>query len=69
MELRETEGLGQVVVGAGIESRHPILLAATRGDDDDRRVGFAPDAPDHGLAVEVGQSQVEQDQVRAAAVP
>jgi hypothetical protein len=39
LELREVDRLGQVVVGAGIQSRHLVLRGVTRRDEDDGDVG------------------------------
>ena len=35
-ELAHAEGLGEVVVGADLEGVHLVVLAAARGDDEDR---------------------------------
>ena len=49
-QLGQPEGLGQVVVGALLERRHPIALVAPRRQDQDRRRRLAPDVTDDARA-------------------
>ena len=67
-QLGEPERLGDVVVGAGVEPDHDVgLLAAGREHDDREPLVPGPERPAHGEAVEVGEGQVEQHEVDAAA--
>ena len=63
----EAEGLGDVVVGAGIEAEDGVRLAVGGGQHDDRHRDAAPA---HELAelapVHVGQAEIQQDEVEAA---
>jgi hypothetical protein len=63
-ELLERERLGQVIVGAEVESRHLVVDGVARGQEEDR----TPDAllaerPEHLEAVAAGQHDVEDDEV------
>ena len=63
-ELGEAERLGDVVVGAGVETHHDVGLFAARGEHDDREPLVAcPEGPADREAVEVGQRQVEEHDV------
>src|SRR5690349_574467 len=63
-ELGEPERLGDVVVATGIETEHDVDLAVTRGEDHDRHVRVGPaDPAAHLDAVEIRQTEVEQDQL------
>ena len=67
-QLGEPERLGDVVVGAGVETHDDVGLLAAGGQHDDREPFVAgAQGPAHGEAVEVGQGQVEQHEVDAAA--
>src|SRR5665811_1362670 len=66
-ELVDVEGLGDVVVGAGLERVHLVAAAGAAGQHDDRRPGVAPHGPDDVHAVEVGQPEVEHNDVRGPA--
>ena len=62
-ELADAEGLGQVVVGARVERLDLFLLVAACGQDDDRpRIPLAQPCR-HFHAVDVGQAQIEDDQI------
>ncbi len=63
-ELAHTERLGHVVVGAGVECGDLVALGFARGEDHDRHVGPAPQARDHVEAGDVGQPEVEDDEIR-----
>ena len=63
-QLADPERLVDVVVGAEVESGDLLALAVPRREDDDRRLRPFADGADHFLAVEVGQAEVEQDQIR-----
>jgi hypothetical protein len=61
------EGRGDVIVGAGVEPRHPIAFAGMRRQHDDRRAcGVRPRAQQsaHVEPSQGRQAQVEQDHVR-----
>ena len=64
MQLRATERLDQIVVGAGLENGDDLRIAVAGGGDDDRDVIDRPQHCEHVTAVEVGQSQIEHHQVR-----
>jgi hypothetical protein len=59
-QLVHAEGLGEVVVGAGVEGGHLVLSC---GQHDDWSLGPAAQSVDDVDAVDVGQAEVEDDQV------
>ncbi len=63
-ELVHREGLGDVVVGAGIERGDLDRFRVARRQDDDRRRAPAPQGGRDGHAVHVGEPEVEDDDVR-----
>ncbi len=65
-QLAHPERLGEVIVGAGVERRDLVALLAAGGEHDDRHVAPLPQPPDHLQAVEIGQAQVEDDEVGLA---
>src|SRR5581483_11570767 len=65
-QLAEAEGLHDVVVRAELEPDDAVDLLALRADHDDRDVRAAPKLAANGEAVEVGQRQVEQDEIGLA---
>jgi hypothetical protein len=64
VQLRATERLYHVVVGAGLENGDDLRIAVAGGGDDDGDVVDRPQHCEHVTAVEVGQSQVEHHQIR-----
>jgi hypothetical protein len=63
-QLVEAEGLGQVVVGAGVEPAHHVLGGVTRGEHEDRRgPALAAQLGGHLEAVLLGEHDIEQDDV------
>jgi hypothetical protein len=62
-ELLGHDRLGDVVVGAGLEAGHHVVGVGLGGDDDDRHDALGPDEPAHVEPRDVGQAQVEQDEV------
>ena len=58
------EGLGDIVVGAGIEALHLVAPAVARGEDEHRHlaVGAAPFL-EHADAVDHRQAEIEHDRV------
>jgi hypothetical protein len=58
------EGLGEIVVGAGVEARHLLVPRAPRGEDQHRR-GHPPLAPalQDRHPVDLGQAQVQDHRV------
>jgi len=63
-QLGETEGFGDVVVGTRVEADDDVdLVAAGRDDDDVQLRVAAAQLAAHVDAVDVGQPQVEQDEV------
>ncbi len=67
LQLGEAERLDQVVVRARIQRVDPVRLLAVRGNDDDRDTGSLPEPPADLHAVDVGQLEVEQHDVRITA--
>src|SRR5207247_1299696 len=65
-ELARAEGLADVVVGAHVEGRHLVALLTARGQDDDRDVSPLAQPADHVDAVDVGQPEIDDDDVRLA---
>ena len=63
LELGHSEGLGDEVVGAGVERLHLAGLGAVGRQDDDRHIGPGPEPAAHLHAVEVRQPEVEDDDV------
>jgi len=63
-ELGEADRLGDVVVGAGEQPADAIGLVAPGRDGDDRDVGRRSDLLDESPALEAGQVQVEEDEIR-----
>ena len=70
------EGLGDVIVGAAVEASEPIEVSGAAGEDKDRQlwvdapgdaVGFA-DAANEVEAVEIGQAEIDERQVRKASL-
>ena len=63
-QFRQGEGLGQVVVGAGIEAAHAILDAVLRGQDQHRHGALArAQAAQHVDTGELGQAEIENQQI------
>jgi hypothetical protein len=63
-QLADGEGLGQVVVGSGLEAVDAVLDAGARADHEDRHpVAGAPQPPAEREPVHVGQAEVEHDRV------
>jgi hypothetical protein len=66
-ELARREGFGHIVVGAQLQADDPIDLGAPARHHDHRDVGY-PAQPLEDLGPrKPGQSQIEQDQLRAGA--
>src|SRR5207249_11503291 len=62
-ELIDAERLRHVIVGAEVESVDFVVLAAARGEHDDRRAGELADTTDDIESVAVRQVQVEHDEI------
>ena len=67
-QLARAERLGQVVVGARVERPHLVAFLVARRDDEDRAREPGAQLADDVDAVEVGQAEVEDDEVRPAAL-
>jgi len=69
-QLAQTEGLGNIVVGAYLEAHDPVHLVGPRGQDDDARLspirGIAQMPADFD-ARHIGKHQIEQNQIRSKA--
>ena len=63
--LRCAEGLDDVVVGARVEHRDDLGLVVAGSGDDDRDPADAAEHPQYRGAVDVGEPEVEHDDVRA----
>src|SRR5690606_15486569 len=69
-QLRDVEGLRDVVVGAELQPSHPVLRESASGEQDDRGVaggGMPADAMEGGQPVHAGHHDVQQDQVHRLA--
>ena len=62
-ELPDRERLGDVVVGAELETEHLVELLAARGEHDDRHVALAAQPLAHLQPVEPREHDVEDDEV------
>ena len=62
-ELVGHEGLGDVVVGAGFETRHDVVAVDLRGDDQDRHPTRAPQRRTTSKPVHARQLEVDEDDV------
>ena len=62
-QLRIRERLDQVVVGAGIETTHPVGRAATGGQHQNGQAAVRAQLPAHLQPVDAGHHQVEHHQV------
>src|SRR5918997_2823205 len=67
-ELAHGERLGDVVVGPELEPDDPVYLVVLGGEHDDGHVALRPDAPAHLGAVELGEHDVQDDEVRLVAL-
>lgn len=63
-QLLGAERLDHVVVGSQLQARHPVGLVGPGGEHDDRDAGVAAQRPGDVQAVQAGEAQVEDDQVR-----
>src|SRR5215211_2580983 len=63
-QLPDCERLGDVVVRPKLEPDDPVYLVVAGGQHDDRHVALRPDPPYDLRAVELGEHDVEHDQVR-----
>jgi hypothetical protein len=64
VEMGAGERFDHVVVRAGAQQADDGLLVVAGGGDDNRHVGDAAEHPQRVTAVEIGQPEVENDQVR-----
>ena len=62
-ELAEAEGLHQVVVGAELETEDPVDLVPSGGEHDDRHRRVTADLAADLVAVDVGESEVEEHEL------
>jgi len=66
-QLADTEGLAEIVIGAGVERRDLVGLLAARGEDDDRHRAPLAKPRDHLQSVDVRQAEVDDDDIRLPA--
>src|SRR3989449_7792137 len=66
-QLADAEGLGDIVVRAGVERLDLRALLRARREHQDRHRRPGANAPDHVHAVDVGQAEVDDRQVRLLA--
>src|SRR6185437_13149756 len=64
LDLTDAERLDDIIVGASIESANDVSLVVARSRDHDRNFADCPQHPQDLVAVEIGQAEVEDDQVR-----
>ena len=67
-QLLGDDRLGDVVVGARLEPGHEVVGVGLGGDDDDRDDALAPHRAAHVEALDVGEAEVEQDEIRLLAL-
>jgi len=67
-ELAERERLGDVVVGPELQAQDLVDLLGLGGQHDDRHAAARPQTPADLEAVDLGQHQVEHDEVDRALV-
>ncbi|SMD14465.1 hypothetical protein SAMN06297251_1421 [Fulvimarina manganoxydans] len=60
----DAEGLGDVIVCAGVQRLDLSALGLADGKYEDRHLRPLPDPADHFLAVDVRQAEVEDDKIR-----
>ena len=62
--LLDVEGLGDIVVGAGVDARHLVAPAVARGQDQHRHLApVAAPVLEHADAVHLRQADIEHDGV------
>ena len=66
-ELAHAERLRDVVVGARVERGDLVALGFARGEDHDRHLGPTAETGDHVETGDVGESEVEDDEIGAVA--
>ena len=66
-QFADAERLGQIIVGPGVQGLDLLVFLAAGRKDHDRHLRPLADLPDHLHAVDVGQSQVEDHQIRLLA--
>ncbi len=67
-QLAKSVRLDEVVVGAELETDHPVDLLTARGDDDDRHPRALAQSAAHLEPVDIRQAKVEQDEIRLGGV-
>ena len=67
-QFRESEGLGQIVVGARLQPADPVVHLAQRAQKQNRRdLLGGPQGLDDGKPIQLGQHPIDDDQVEMAA--
>ncbi|MPN13802.1 hypothetical protein SDC9_161128 [bioreactor metagenome] len=66
-QLGHAKGLGQVIIGTGVQRRHLFLFPLARGQDQNRQLAPAAQLGNHGLAIGIGQPQVQHHGVGLSA--
>src|SRR3712207_222836 len=62
------ERLGDVVVGPELKPHYPVYLVVFRSEHDDAHVALRPDPPTDLSAVQLGEHDVQDDEVRLVAL-
>ena len=63
-QLRCAERLGDVIIGAPVQSRHLFIFLGPGRDDDNGRSGKTADAADNIHSVHIRKPQIQKDDVR-----
>src|SRR5436305_12506880 len=63
-QVVHTKGLGEIIIGAQIETAHLILILSASSDNDDRYSGEFTYALADGKAIHPGHHHIEEHQIR-----
>ena len=65
-EFVGAEGLGEIVVGAGVQTGYAVVVFSARGEHDYRNGALAADLMEGFEAIQPGHHDVEQDKIKVA---